>query len=112
VTGASRGNGRAVGERLAELGINVIGTSRNPARVPSPPAFPLLQLDVSDPVSVATFPACPSTTAALRRRGAVDILANNGGRLVLGRIVPQSPANLSSMSPSATWRSAPSTPGT
>jgi hypothetical protein len=33
---ASRGNGRAVGEALAARGVDVIGTSRNPAGVPKP----------------------------------------------------------------------------
>ena len=42
ISGASRGNGRAVGETLAARGVDVIGTSRNPAGVPNPPTFPLL----------------------------------------------------------------------
>ena len=88
VTGASRGNGRAVGEALAALGATVVGTSRNPATVPSPPAFPLVKLDVADAASVGTFPARLAATAAFRRRGAVDILANNAGRFVFGEIVP------------------------
>src|SRR5436309_6872010 len=57
ITGASRGNGRAIGEALSALGANVLGTSRNPATVPNPPAFPLLKLDISDPASVLAFPA-------------------------------------------------------
>jgi 3-oxoacyl-[acyl-carrier protein] reductase len=94
VTGASRGNGRAIGEALTALGVDVIGTSRNPTGVPSPPAFPLLKLDVADPTSVATFPARLTATPAFRRRGAVDILANNAGRFVFGEIIPLSAANL------------------
>jgi|tagenome__1003787_1003787.scaffolds.fasta_scaffold20930511_2 3-oxoacyl-[acyl-carrier protein] reductase len=94
VTGASRGNGRAIGEVLAELGATVIGTSRKPAGVPAPPAFPLVALDIADAASVATFPARLAATAAFRRRGAVDILANNAGRFVFGEIVPLSVANL------------------
>ena len=42
ITGASRGNGRAIGEALTALGVDVIGTSRDPASVPNPPAYPLL----------------------------------------------------------------------
>src|SRR5882724_11692552 len=57
ITGASRGNGRAIGEALAALGAEVIGTSRNPTNVPNPPAFPLLKLDIADPASVLAFPA-------------------------------------------------------
>jgi NAD(P)-dependent dehydrogenase (short-subunit alcohol dehydrogenase family) len=94
VTGASRGNGRAVGEALTALGASVIGTSRNPAGVPNPPAFPLVKLDVADAASVGTFPARLAATAAFRRRGAVDILANNAGRFVFGEIVPLSTADL------------------
>ena len=47
-----------------------------------------MKLDVADPVSVGTFPARLATTAAFRRRGAVDILANNAGRFVFGEIIP------------------------
>src|SRR5215469_3432342 len=36
ITGASRGNGRAVAEALTALGVKVIGTSRNPVGVPNP----------------------------------------------------------------------------
>ena len=93
VTGASRGNGRAVGDALMALGATVVGTSRNPAGVPNPPAFPLVKLDVADPVSVGTFPARLAATAAFRQRGAVDILANNAGRFVFGEIIP-SPGDL------------------
>src|SRR4030095_2887321 len=57
VTGASRGNGRAIGEALTALGVDVIGTSRDPASVPNPPAYPLLALDISDPGSVYAFVA-------------------------------------------------------
>lgn len=93
ITGASRGNGRAVGDALVSRHVDVIGTSRNPATVRNPPAFPLVQLDVADPASVATFPARLAAVPAFRRHGGVvDILANNAGRFVLGNIVPISPA--------------------
>src|SRR3712207_5895700 len=39
ITGASRGNGRAVGEALAAKGVDVIGTSRNPATVVLAPSL-------------------------------------------------------------------------
>src|SRR4051794_21504116 len=90
VTGASRGNGRAIGEALANANVDVIGTSRNPAGVPNPPAFPLVPLDVADPLSVATFPVRLAATPLVRKhRGIVNILANNAGRFVLGEIVPR-----------------------
>jgi NAD(P)-dependent dehydrogenase (short-subunit alcohol dehydrogenase family) len=90
VTGASRGNGRAIGEALANANVDVIGTSRDPKRVPSPPGFPLLALDVADPLSVASFPVRLAATPLYRKHaGSVDILANNAGRFVLGEVVPR-----------------------
>jgi len=88
ITGASRGNGRAVGEALSDLGVDVIGTSRNPAGVANPPAYPLLALDITDPVSVIAFVAALQAHPLFQQRGRVDILANNAGRIVVGEIVP------------------------
>ena len=94
VTGASRGNGRAIGDALATLGAKVIGTSRNPAAVPNPPSFPLLKLDIADPASVAAFPVLVAAHPAFQQRGGkVDILCNNAGRMVFGSIVPMPPTN-------------------
>jgi NAD(P)-dependent dehydrogenase (short-subunit alcohol dehydrogenase family) len=93
ITGASRGNGRAVGEALAARGVDVIGTSRNPAHVPDPPAFPLLQLDVADPASVFRFTKRLTAHRTFRKHGHADILVNNAGRFVFGQIVPRSPAD-------------------
>lgn len=93
VTGASRGNGRAVGEALSALGVDVIGTSRNPAGVPNPPAFPLLALDVSDEASVLAFAEALQAHPLFRQHGQIDILANNAGRFVIGEIVPLSAIN-------------------
>lgn len=91
ITGASRGIGRAVGESLAGLGVAVIGTSRKPNRIPNPPAFPLLELDVTDPDSVIEFVKELQDHRLFRNRHQVDILANNAGRMVGGQIVPLSP---------------------
>jgi 3-oxoacyl-[acyl-carrier protein] reductase len=88
ITGASRGNGRAVGEALTALGVDVIGTSRNPAGVANPPAFPLLALDITDPASVFAFVAALQAHPLFQQHGRVDILANNAGRVVVGEIVP------------------------
>ena len=95
ITGASRGNGRAVGEALTALGVDVIGTSRNPAGVPNPPAYPLLALDITDPGSVFAFVAALQTHPLFQQHGRVDILANNAGRFVLGEIVPLPPTDFS-----------------
>lgn len=93
VTGASRGNGRGVAEALAMLGVDVIGTSRNPATVPNPSSYPLLQLDIADPASVAAFPAQLAAHPTFQRHWHVDILYNNAGRMVLGSIVPMPPTD-------------------
>jgi len=93
ITGASRGNGRAVGEALRALGVDVIGTSRDPDSVPNPPAFPLLRLDIADPASVLAFPALLAANAKFQQRGQVDILCNNAGRMVFGQIVPIPPTD-------------------
>jgi NAD(P)-dependent dehydrogenase (short-subunit alcohol dehydrogenase family) len=95
ITGASRGNGRAVGEALAELGVDVIGTSRDPAGVTNPPAYPLLALDITDPASVFGFVAALQGHPLFQRHGRVDILANNAGRVVVGELVPLPPTDFS-----------------
>ena len=95
ITGASRGNGRAVGEALSALGVDVIGTSRNPAGVPNPPSFPLLTLDIADPASVFAFVAALQAHPLFKAHGQVDILGNNAGRFVLGEIVPLPPTDFS-----------------
>lgn len=95
ITGASRGNGRAVGDALTALGVDVIGTSRNPAGVPNPPSFPLLTLDITDPASVLAFVGALQAHPLFQQHGRVDILANNAGRFVLGEIVPLPPTDFS-----------------
>ena len=95
ITGASRGNGRAIGEALTALGVDVIGTSRDPASVPNPPAYPLLALDITDPGSVFAFVAALQSHPLFQQHGRVDILVNNAGRFVLGQIVPLPPTDFS-----------------
>lgn len=85
ITGASRGIGRATAEALIERGVDVIGTSRDAAHVPNPPAYPLLDLDITQQKSVSKF--IKVLTRRLHRRK-VDILINNAGRFVIGPIVP------------------------
>src|SRR5438093_6725646 len=95
ITGASRGNGRAIGEALTALGVDVIGTSRDPAGVPNPPAYPLLALDITDAGSVFAFVAALQGHPLFQQHGRVDILVNNAGRFVLGQIVPLPPTDFS-----------------
>ena len=95
ITGASRGNGRAIGEALTALGVDVIGTSRDPAGVPNPPAYPLLALDITDPGSVFAFVSALQAHSLFQQHGRVDILVNNAGRFVLGQIVPLPPTDFS-----------------
>jgi NAD(P)-dependent dehydrogenase (short-subunit alcohol dehydrogenase family) len=84
ITGASRGIGRATAEELVSLGVKVVGTSRNPKRVPNPPTtYPLFELDIADANSVKCF--ADDVKSRLKK---VDILINNAGRFVLGNIVP------------------------
>ena len=95
ITGASRGNGCAIGEALTALGVDVIGTSRDPSSVPNPPAYPLLSLDITDPGSVFAFVAALQAHPLFQQHGRVDILVNNAGRFVLGQIVPLPPTDFS-----------------
>ena len=90
VTGASRGIGRATGEALTALGATVIGTSRDVATVPSPPAYSMLNLDIADPKSVERFMGELKLLLGGRK---VDILINNGGRGAWGSILPPSLAD-------------------
>ncbi len=89
ITGASRGIGRAIGETLVDLGVDVIGTSRNPGGVPDPPDFPLLALDLADPGSVLGFVGELASHPLFLEHGQVDILVNNAARIPIGRIAPQ-----------------------
>lgn len=55
VIGASRGNGKAVAERLVAEGLNVIGTSRHPECYSTEFDYPLLKLDIRTECAVKAF---------------------------------------------------------
>jgi hypothetical protein len=90
ITGASRGIGLAVGLALQALGVQVIGTSRTPDAYPEHP-FPLLTLNLADPVSIQEFVSAVSYLPQVQSAGGIDILVNNAGRGVVGGVIPVDP---------------------
>jgi NAD(P)-dependent dehydrogenase (short-subunit alcohol dehydrogenase family) len=74
VTGASSGIGRATSIALVEAGFEVVGTSRNAARVAPPQGVTFVDLDVADDASVAR-----AVQEVIDRFGRIDILVNNAG---------------------------------
>src|SRR5262245_24757771 len=81
VTGASSGIGRAVAEHLAAAGHTVFGTSRDPARAPSPQGVRMLALDVTSDDAAG---AC--VRAVLSAAGRLDVLVNNAGYTLAGAL--------------------------
>lgn len=77
VTGASRGIGRAVAERLLAEGCEVLAVARQPDDAPGSP----FAADVTDPAAADDIVA-----ACQDRFGRVDILVNNAGAAVPGRL--------------------------
>ena len=90
ITGASRGIGLAVGLALHALGVQVIGTSRTPDAYPEHP-FPLLTLNLADPVSIQEFVPTVLYLPQVQSVGGIDILVNNAGRGVVGGVIPVDP---------------------
>jgi len=90
ITGASRGIGLAVGLALQALGVQVIGTSRSPDAYPGHP-FPLLSLNLADPVSLQGFVPAVLSLPQVQSAGGIDILVNNAGRGVVGGVIPVDP---------------------
>lgn len=71
VTGASSGIGAAVAVMLAAHGYRVLGTSRDPSRLPDPPTgVEYVALELSDEASI---------TACVESIGPIDVLVNNAG---------------------------------
>jgi NAD(P)-dependent dehydrogenase (short-subunit alcohol dehydrogenase family) len=81
VTGANRGIGLAIASGLVDAGLEVIVAARDPAaaaEVARPLGAGHVQLDVSDPASIA---------AAVEACSDVDVLVNNAGVLRSGRLL-------------------------
>jgi NAD(P)-dependent dehydrogenase (short-subunit alcohol dehydrogenase family) len=74
VTGASSGIGKATAIALVAAGFQVIGTSRNTARLTAPAGVTYLDLDVTSDESVAS-----AVEQVIERFGRIDVLVNNAG---------------------------------
>ncbi|RAV29094.1 SDR family oxidoreductase [Sinomicrobium soli] len=78
ITGGSSGIGKCMGEYLTARGLKVYGTSRNPEKV-TVSVFPLLKMDVRDPVSVSQ-----AVENLLEAESRIDVLINNAGVGITG----------------------------
>ena len=74
VTGASSGIGKAAALALADAGFEVVGTSRNTARITPRDGVTFLDLDVTSDESVAAV-----VQQVIERFGRIDVLVNNAG---------------------------------
>ncbi|WP_327110975.1 oxidoreductase [Nocardia sp. NBC_01730] len=74
VTGASSGIGKAAALALVDAGFQVIGTSRNTAKLTPPDGVTFLDLDVASDASVTAL-----VGQVIHQFGRIDILVNNAG---------------------------------
>ena len=85
ITGASGGFGPVLGATLADRGMTVYGTLRDPARAPEPHPFPMLPMEVTDAHSVE---AC--VKEVVQREGRIDVLVNCVNRMFIGTVEEES----------------------
>lgn len=86
ITGSSTGFGRALAERVLELGDRVVATARRPKAVEDlveryPERALALRLDVTDPAQVKG-----AVSAAIERFGRLDVVVNNAGYGLFGGV--------------------------
>lgn len=79
ITGASSGIGKASAEYLAQQGHIVYGTSRYPGSYPKPNDYTILQMDVTDDISIQT-----AVNQIIEDKGKIDVLINNAGFGIAG----------------------------
>ncbi|MDD3180922.1 MAG: SDR family NAD(P)-dependent oxidoreductase [Opitutaceae bacterium] len=79
VTGASTGLGRAFADMLLAEGVEVWGTSRDPARLPTRERFHALALDLADGARLEAVLAEADSAA-----GGFDLVINNAGYGIFG----------------------------
>jgi NAD(P)-dependent dehydrogenase (short-subunit alcohol dehydrogenase family) len=79
VTGASRGIGKAISQKLVQAGYRVFGTTRGSSSGGT--LDKLLRLDVPDEKSVEEC-----VNAVMEEAGRIDLLINNAGITIYGAI--------------------------
>lgn len=80
ITGASKGIGKAIAERLSKENYTIIGTSRNPDKIPGKERLlnvEYLSLDLTDEKSIKAF---------IKKLNVIDILINNAGISQIGPV--------------------------
>jgi len=81
ITGVSSGIGRETARLLAERGVRVFGTVRDPSRVAPVAKAEFVLLDVTDDTSVQN-----GVKSVLDTTGKIDILINNAGYSIAGAL--------------------------
>lgn len=81
VTGVSSGIGREVAQLLAERGVRVFGTVRNPQSANPIPSVELVRMDVTDDSSVSE-----AVRGITQKAGPVQFLVNSAGYSLMGAL--------------------------